>query len=62
MVDIDLPEIEMHADSEKSTNSTNVNISKMKVFYFNALIGDWEPFLENFNMEYEFIQSKGALN
>ncbi len=46
----------MRADNEKNkTSTTNLSIQKMKVFYFNALIGDWEPFIENFQVDYELI-------
>ncbi len=26
-------------------------IQKCKIFYFNAKIGDWEPFIENFQVK-----------
>jgi hypothetical protein len=31
-------------------------LKRMKVFYYNGYLSDWEPFLENFELKYEVIK------
>ena len=60
VIDFDIPEFVMHSNNENNTSSTNLSLQKVKIHYFNALIGDWEPFLENFNVDYELIESESV--
>ena len=56
VLDFDIPEFQMNSDQELTTTATEINLQKVKAQYFNALLGDWEPFIENFEVQYKHTQ------
>lgn len=53
VIDIEVPELEMISEIQNQTTITTISVNKFKVSYFNSAIGDWEPFIENIELEFE---------
>lgn len=49
MLDVDIPDVLMKKEHVSESSATDLNI-KLKALYFNAILGDWEPFVENFEV------------
>lgn len=48
VLDIDIPDtIYKLTSQENDTWMQEIELQRIRVFYFNAFIGDWEPFIEN---------------
>jgi len=63
IIDIDIPEVEMKTvkPNEQGNNEMALDIPRLKVFYYNPTIGDWEPFIESFQVVYRYMESAHPL-
>ena len=63
IIDVDISDIVMKTvnPNDHGFNEMNVDIPKMRVFYFNPTFGDWEPFIESFQVQYTYFESAQSL-
>jgi len=63
ILDVEIAEIEMKTvnPNDHGFNEMNVDIPKMTVYYFNPTFGDWEPFIESFQVQYTYLESAQSL-
>eukprot|EP00347_Sterkiella_histriomuscorum_P018285 403346093 len=50
ILDIDIPNIQMETEQVCESSQTEIKLKKLRANYYNALLGDWEPFIENFEV------------
>jgi hypothetical protein len=61
VIEVDIPEADMESLTSQGIIEMKASLPKMRVNYFNPHIGDQEPFIESFSVNYEYMESESAL-
>ena len=60
VLDLDVPGLVLTQEVvDEKQIFTKFSVAKLKIFYYNPKLGDWEPFLENLNFDYDSFQVVG---